>query len=77
MEKKVSKNKPLLKVIREKCIDCCVGSVYEVKLCHIKDCVLHPYRLGKNPFKVKKQYTDAEKVVLASRLAEFQAKKKK
>ena len=38
-----------LKAIRVKCLDCCVGSSYEVRICHISDCPLHPYRFGKNP----------------------------
>ena len=38
-----------LKAIRANCIDCMAGSVYEVKRCHLTDCPLHPYRLGRNP----------------------------
>ena len=38
-----------LKAIRLKCLDCCCGSVYEVKLCPSEDCPLYPYRLGHNP----------------------------
>ena len=42
--------KPLLKVIREKCLDCCAGQHCEVRKCHIKECPLWPYRMGKNPY---------------------------
>lgn len=42
--------KPLLKVIRKKCLDCCCGQHSEVRKCHITDCQLWPYRMGKNPF---------------------------
>lgn len=42
--------KPLIKVIREKCLDCCVYQKAEVRLCHIQTCALWPYRMGKNPF---------------------------
>ena len=39
---------PLIKVIREKCIECCNGSSYEVKLCPRNNCSLFHYRLGLN-----------------------------
>ena len=39
----------ILKSIRAKCIDCCVGNVAEVKLCTAKDCDLWPFRSGKDP----------------------------
>ena len=38
-----------LKAIRAKCLDCCGGSVAEVKRCPCADCSLYPYRFGKNP----------------------------
>jgi len=38
-----------LKAIRLKCLDCCCGSRYEVKLCTCLDCTLYPFRFGKNP----------------------------
>ena len=38
-----------LKAIREKCLDCCCGSAFEVKMCPIRDCALHPFRDGHNP----------------------------
>ena len=40
-----------IKSIRKKCLDCCGGSAFEVKLCAITDCPLHPYRYGKRPLK--------------------------
>ena len=40
-----------IKSIRAKCIDCCNGQRYEVKLCVISGCPLYPYRLGKRPQK--------------------------
>lgn len=42
--------RPILQVIRAKCLDCCVGQPGEVRLCNFKDCDLWPYRMGKNPF---------------------------
>lgn len=38
-----------LRAIRQKCLDCCCGQAYEVKLCPCIDCVLHPFRFGHNP----------------------------
>ena len=38
-----------LKAIRLKCLDCCCGSAHEVKMCPVKNCPLHLFRLGKNP----------------------------
>lgn len=40
-----------VKVIREKCLDCCCGSVSEVRLCPAANCPLHPWRMGKNPYR--------------------------
>lgn len=43
-----------VKAIRAKCLDCCCGSINEVKLCtkdgiHSDYCPLWQYRLGKRP----------------------------
>ena len=38
-----------LKAIRHKCIECAGGSVKHVRLCHMTDCTLWPYRMGKRP----------------------------
>lgn len=38
-----------LRAIRLKCLNCCMGSFAEVRLCTIPDCSLYPYRLGHNP----------------------------
>jgi hypothetical protein len=45
---------PLLKIIREKCLDCRRDSAVEVRLCPMIDCPLFPYRMGKNPFRKKR-----------------------
>lgn len=39
------------KAIRAKCLDCCCGSAHEVKHCTATDCVLYPFRFGKNPYR--------------------------
>jgi hypothetical protein len=38
-----------VKAIRVKCLECTCGSVNEVKLCHLSDCPLYPYRFSRNP----------------------------
>ena len=39
----------ILKAIRHKCIDCCVGQLNEVRLCAAVTCDLWPYRFGVDP----------------------------
>jgi hypothetical protein len=42
---------PLLKVVRQKCLDCSAGQISEVRKCTCwNTCPLWPYRMGKNPF---------------------------
>lgn len=57
-----------VKAIRGKCLDCCCGSAAEVNLCAITDCALYAFRLGKNPYRKKKEYTDEQKREIAQRL---------
>lgn len=47
-----------MRAIRAKCVDCCAGSRFEVKLCTAENCPLHPYRFGKRP----KGYTDTPEI---------------
>jgi hypothetical protein len=42
---------PVLKAIKEKCLDCSGGSRAEVKHCLVTGCPLYPFRLGKNPWR--------------------------
>lgn len=44
------KKMPMLKAIREKCMDCCVYQQAEVRKCTAFGCSLWPYRMGTNPF---------------------------
>lgn len=64
-----------LKAIREKCLDCCCGQPQEVKLCPATGCALHPFRLGKNPYRAARQLTEEQKAAAAQRLAEARARK--
>ena len=52
--------RPILSVIREKCLDCCVGAADEVRKCVAVGCALWPYRMGSNPFRTV-NLTDEER----------------
>ena len=58
-----------LKAIRAKCLDCMCGQVNEVKLCPCTDCPLYPFRVGKNPFRKKRELTEEQRQALAERLS--------
>jgi hypothetical protein len=38
-----------MKAIRQKCMECSNWQYSEVRDCHIEDCALWPYRMGRNP----------------------------
>ncbi len=38
-----------LRAIRANCLDCCAGQRREVRECHLTDCPLWPFRMGRNP----------------------------
>ena len=58
-----------LRAIRFKCLDCCGGSSNEVKLCTCKNCSLHPFREGRDPFRVKVELTPEQKEARRESLA--------
>lgn len=57
-----------VKAIREFCIDCCGGSRETVKVCPSVKCALYPFRMGKNPFRQKRELTEEQKAAIAERL---------
>jgi hypothetical protein len=59
--------KPILRAIREKCIDCCAGYVAEVRRCRMIDCSLWPFRMSANPYRVL-NLTDEQRAELSARL---------
>lgn len=65
-----------VKAIREFCIDCCGGVPGEVKTCTSANCALHPFRLGKNPYRAKREMTDEQKEAAKVRLAEARKQRK-
>lgn len=58
-----------VKAIRAKCLSCCCGQAGEVQGCTIKGCPLYPFRLGKNPYRTKREYSDEQRAAMAERLA--------
>lgn len=59
-----------VKAIREKCLDCCGGSTLEVKECTCERCPIYPFRLGKNPFRQKREMSEEQKKAVGDRLRE-------
>lgn len=57
-----------VKVIREKCLDCCCGSISEVKSCTAENCPLWAWRFGKNPYRKQRELTDEQKAAMRERL---------
>lgn len=62
--------KPVLQALRERCLDCCVGSAQEVRLCVAVACAAWPFRMGTDPWRAKRVMTDEQRNRLAQRLKE-------
>ena len=60
--------KSLLQVVRTHCLSCCCESPKEVRLCPAVDCNLHPYRLGKNPFRKPRVLTEKQRQEMVNRM---------
>lgn len=67
MDQKIITNP--MKVIRAKCLDCSYGSAYEVERCTATRRPLYPFRMGKNPYRAKRELTPEQKEALAARLS--------
>ena len=63
------KHRSPLKAIRAKCLDCCCGDSKEVRLCPTEHCALHPYRMGKNPYRKPRELTDEQRAALSERMS--------
>ena len=63
-----------VKAIRVKCLDCCYDSTKEIELCPVTDCALHPFRMGKNPYRTKRKMTEEQRQQARERLAKINAK---
>ena len=67
MEKEITNP---VKAIRAFCMECSNGQTSEVKACPVYKCPLYAFRLGKNPYRQRREMTEEEKRVLADRLKE-------
>ncbi len=59
-----------VKAIRAFCLECSNGATSEVKNCPVYKCPLFPFRMGKNPYRQRREMTEEEKRVLVDRLKE-------
>ena len=50
-----------VKAIGAWCLDCCGGSQVTRKECGAPDCVLYPFRFGKNPYRSRRELSEEEK----------------
>lgn len=46
---RLGKGRPSVKLIRKFCLQCMGGSLVMVRECETRDCLIHPFRLGRNP----------------------------
>lgn len=60
-----------VKAIRAKCLDCCGDQAQEVKLCPCTRCALYPFRLGKNPYRTKRELSEEQRQAASQRLAKL------
>jgi hypothetical protein len=65
-----------VKAIRQFCLECSGDSSAEVKCCTSRNCALYPFRLGKNPYRAKREMTDEQKEAAKVRLAEVRKQRK-
>ncbi len=54
-----------LRALRLRCVDCCTGSVQEVRLCAAVACPSWPFRMGKNPWRAARALSEAQRATLA------------
>ena len=64
-----------LKAIRAYCLSCCKGSQQEVRLCPATECVLHDFRMGRNPFRKSHPMSEEHKQKLMSAREKFNTSK--
>ena len=58
-----------LKAIKQYCrSQCCCDDMESWKECSITTCQLHPFRMGKNPFRKKRELTEVQRKAIADRL---------
>ena len=60
--------KPILSILREKCLDCCCNQPGEVRRCTAVQCSLWPYRMGTNPLRKKSGISEEQRAARVDRL---------
>lgn len=65
-----------IEAIRAHCLDCCVHSPSEVRNCTAVRCPSWPFRMGRSPWKAKRQISEATKAKLAASLERARAAKR-
>lgn len=58
----------VLKAIKKKCLNCCAYQRDEVKYCSATSCELWPFRLGRNPYRKKRNLTEEQKQKIKERM---------
>lgn len=64
-----------VKAIRAFCLECCGDNRKDVLECTAPQCSLYPFRLGKNPYRTKRELSDEQKEKMASILKEARERK--
>ena len=64
----------VLKAVKKHCLECSGYQRDEVKLCTVTKCNLWPFRLGKNPYRKKKELTDEQRAAMRDRMSKYWSK---
>lgn len=70
-----SKSTTPLDAIKDFCMECCGYQRDEVKNCSASMCALYEFRLGKNPYRKTKDYTEEELEKMRERIRKAREKK--
>ena len=66
-EYRMGGKRPSVKVMRKFCMECMGGSKEAVKECSTIDCLIYPFRFGKNPARAGKGQSAAQMASLRSK----------
>lgn len=64
-----------LEAIKDFCMECCGYQRDEVKNCTAPKCALYSFRLGKNPYRKSKDYSEDELEKMRERIRKAREKK--
>jgi hypothetical protein len=53
-EYRTGNKRPSVKIMRRFCLECQGNSMVLIRECEIDDCLIHPFRMGKNPARTGK-----------------------